>query len=155
MITIDLLKNHPNAINDLANIHYNLLGKIWFPQRPISKTIENLNTHLNDDQLPMTFVAFDRDTPVGMCSLRVDDGLGSKLTPWLGSLVVSSDYQKQGIAKKLIDKTKGQAKTMKYTKLYLFALDKTLPKYYESLGWSILGDDMFQDYPVTVMDIKL
>lgn len=155
IITIDLLKNHPSTINDLANIHYNLLGKIWFPQRPVSKTVENLNTHLNDEQLPMTFVAFDNDTPVGMCSLRVDDGLGYKLTPWLGSLVVSATYQKQGIAKKLINITKERAKSLGFKKLYLFALDKNIPKYYESLGWHIIGKDTFQNYPVTVMEAAL
>ncbi|MBP9777617.1 MAG: GNAT family N-acetyltransferase [Rickettsiaceae bacterium] len=155
MINIDLLKNHPVAIKPLAKIYRDILGETWFPERPISKTIESLNNHLNENQLPLTFVAFDNRTPVGMCSLRVDDGLGSKLTPWLGSLVVSSEYQKQGIAKKLINITKERAKSLGFKKLYLFALDETIPQYYQSLGWDIIGNDIFQNYPVTVMEIKL
>lgn len=155
MFHIDLLKNNPSAIETLAKIHYDVLGKVWFPERPISKTIENLANHLNDHKLPTTFVAFDKNIPVGMCSLRVDDGLNSKLTPWLGSLVVSTKYQKQGIAKKLIDATKNKAKALGFEKLYLFALDKTIPKYYKSLGWITIDKDTFLNYPVAIMEIDL
>ena len=38
-----------------------------------------------------------------MCSLRGNDGIRPDLTPWLGSLVVHPDYQKQGVGRRLID----------------------------------------------------
>ena len=74
MITIAYLKHHSDCIPDLAKIWYEVLGKIWVPDVPISRVEENLRNHLNIEQLPLTVVAFDEDKPVGMCSLRANDG---------------------------------------------------------------------------------
>lgn len=100
-IKIDLLKNHPSSIPALAKIWHEVLGAIWVPDIPIKQVEDNFNRHLNDQELPLTFAAFAGSIPVGMCSLRVNDGIRPDLTPWLGSLVVSPNYQKQGIAKRL------------------------------------------------------
>ena len=40
MITINLLKNHPNHIQELANIWHEVLGKIWVPDVPIEYVIQ-------------------------------------------------------------------------------------------------------------------
>jgi len=45
--------------------------------------------------------------------------------PWLGSLVVSSEYQNIGIGSLLIQTTIDKAQRMGFEKLYLFAFDKT------------------------------
>ena len=105
--------------------------------------------------MPITFVALDGDLPVGMCSLRENDGIRPDLTPWLGSLVVDPKYQKQGIGKMLIDVTVLKAKELGFEKLYLFAFDPTIPEYYERLGWRKIGMDEFKSHPVTVMEVEL
>ncbi len=151
MIKIDLLKNHPNTIPALADIWHEVLGKIWVPDIPIERVITRLKESRNDQALPITFVALDGDLPVGMCSLRENDGIRPDLTPWLGSLVVDPKYQKQGIGKMLIDVTVLKAKELKFKKLYLFAFDPTIPKYYERLGCKKIGMDEFKSHPVTVM----
>ena len=92
MITIDLLKNHPKSIPKLAIIWHDVLGKTWVPDIPVSRVIERFNDHLNDKTLPLTFVAIENNMPVGMCSLRENDGIRPDLMPWLGSLVVDSAY---------------------------------------------------------------
>ena len=74
MIKIDLLKNHPDAIPVLANIWHKVLGKIWVPDIPVERVISKFTHHLNDSNLPITFIALDGDLPVGMCSLRENDG---------------------------------------------------------------------------------
>ena len=79
MITIDFLKNHPQSIPTLAKIWHEVLGKIWIPDLPISRVEENLYNHLNETQLPITFVAFDSAQPVGMGSLRVNNGISQKI----------------------------------------------------------------------------
>ena len=95
MIKIDLLKNHPNARPALAYIWHEVLGKIWVPDVPVERVIARFADHLNDQALPITFVALDGDLPVGMCSLRENDGIRPDLTPWLGSLAIDPKYQKQ------------------------------------------------------------
>lgn len=155
MITIGLLRDHPESIPRLAQIWHEVLGKIWVPDVPVSRVIERFHDHLNDRVLPLTFVAMENHTPVGMCSLRLNDGIRPDLEPWLGSLVVDPIYQKKGIGKRLIDATKAKAKEIGYSKLYLFAFDPTVPDYYARLGWTHIGMDEFKGHPVTVMELKL
>ncbi len=90
-----------------------------------------------------------------MCSLRENDGIRPDLMPWLGSLVVDPNYQKQGIGKQLIDATKEKAKQLGFKQLFLFALDPLIPNYYQTLGWQTIGMDQFKGNPVTVMEIGL
>lgn len=155
MIKIDLLKNHPDAIPELAHIWHDVLGKIWIPDVPVERVITRFADHLNDQDLPITFVALDGEIPVGMCSLRENDGIRPDLTPWLGSLVVDPKHQKQGIGKMLIDVTVQKAKELGFKKLYLFAFDPTIPEYYKRLGWSQICMDEFKSHSVTVMEVDL
>lgn len=155
MIKVDILKNHPNTIPALAHIWHEVLGKIWVPDVSVERVIARFADHLSDKSLPITFVALDGDVPVGMCSLRENDGIRPDLTPWLGSLVVDPKYQKQGIGKMLADTTVLKVKELGFEKLYLFAFDPTIPDYYERLGWKKIGMDEFKSYPVTVMEIGL
>jgi predicted N-acetyltransferase YhbS len=155
MIKIDLLKNHPTTIPRLAKIWQEVLGSIWVPDVPIERVEQNFLKHLNENIMPLTFIALDNDTPVGMCSLRENDGIRPDLIPWLGSLVVDPAFQKQSIGKMLMDMTKQKARTFGFETLYLFAFDLTIPNYYERLGWEKIGMDKFKGHPVTVMETAL
>jgi hypothetical protein len=75
MIKIDFLKNHPDAIDPIAKIWHQVLGEIWVPDVSIERVKQRLVEHLNDDSLPLTFIALFNDKPVGMCSLRENDGI--------------------------------------------------------------------------------
>lgn len=156
MIRIELLKNHASAIPALAQIWYEVLGKIWVPDVTVERVITKLEESVNNNQdLPITFVALDGDLPVGMCSLRENDGIRPDLTPWIGSLVVDQKYQKQGIGIMLIDMALLKAKELGFEKLYLFAFDPTIPEYYQRLGWKKIGMDEFKSHVVTVMGVSL
>lgn len=155
MITIDILKNHPSSIPALANIWHQVLGSIWVPDISIERVEQNLLKHLNVDVMPLTFIAMENDKPVGMCSLRENDGIRPDFTPWLGSLVVASDFQGQGIGRMLMDITKQKASALGFEKIYLFAFDPTIPNYYEGLGWCKTGMDEFKNHTVTVMETAL
>jgi len=154
-ITIDFLKNHPQHIERLVQIWHEGIARTWLPDVCVNRVQEKLHEHLNDQSLPLTFIALDGEIPVGMCSLRENDGIRPELMPWLGSLVVDPVYQNQGIGKILIDATKDKAKLLGFSKLYLFAFDPTIPDYYERLGWSKIGMDEFKGHTVTVMEITL
>ncbi len=155
MITIELLKNHPDSIPRLVDIWHEGSATTWLPDVCLNRVQEQLHEHLNENSLPLTFVAFDGITPIGMCSLRVNDGIRADLSPWLGSLVVDLNYQKKGIGKMLVEATKNKAKELGFTQLYLFAFDPTTPNYYERLGWIIMGMDKFKEHPMTLMSVTL
>ncbi len=155
MIQIELLENYPEHISRLAEIWYDVLGKIWISGVSPANVVNNLKTHLNTETLPLAYVALHNQNPVGMASLRVNDGIRPDLSPWLGSLVVDTHFQKQGIGNQLINTVKEKAKNMGFQQCYLFALDPTIPEWYEKLGWKKIGMDQFKEHPVTVMEVSL
>ena len=158
-------RKHPGSIIELANIWCEVLGKIWAPDITPDAIITRLTESVNAHELPITFVALDGDVPVGMCSLRKKDigirpdVIYSTLSAedlakvvWLNALVVDTKYQKQGIAKMLIDVTVKCAKDLSFEKLYLLAVDPTIPNYYIRLGWKKIGMDEFKSHPATIME---
>ncbi len=155
MIKIDLLKNHPNTIPALANVWHEVLGKIWFPELTIQE-IESLTyDELNTCDETTSFVALYDEIPVGFCTFKLKEEFRPDLGPWLADVVVAPKHQKQGIGKMLVDVAVRQAKKRCFKKLYLFAFDPTIPKYYERLGWKKIDMDEFKSHPVTVMEVEL
>ena len=155
MITIDYLKHHPDSIPILATLWLDTIGRLWAPHVTREEVIQRFQSHLNIDTLPLTFVALDGDIPVGMCSLRLTDGIRPDLSPWLGSLLVDPKYQNNGIGKMLIKTTQSKAKDLGYNTLHLFTFDPNLPSYYRRLGWDIMEMDELRGHPITLMDIQL
>jgi GNAT superfamily N-acetyltransferase len=155
MIHITYLKHQSSAITRLSQLWKQLIGDVWAPDVSESDVIERFKTHMNTQHLALTCVAFHQDSPIGMCSLREHEGIRPELTPWLGSLVVDPDYQRQGVGRQLIAKVLKCAKDMGYTHVHLFTFDPTLPAYYAKLGWELIGLDQFHGRPITVMHITL
>ena len=153
-IEVDLLKNNPHAIPALANIWHEVLGKIWMPEIGIEE-IESLYYEELQHDMPLTYIALYDQIPVGSCTLELNGGIRPDLGPWLGDLVVDPKYQKQGVGKMLVDVAFNKAKALGFEKLYLFAFDSAVPKYYERLGWKRIGMDQFKSHPVTVMELAL
>lgn len=154
MIKIDFLKNHSGVIHALANIWHEGLGKIWMPEIGIEE-IESLYYEELKKDIPITYIALCGVTPVGSCTLQLNDDVRPDLGPWIGDLVIDPKYQKKGIGKMLVDATIEKAKELGFEKLYLFAFDPNIPEYYERLGWEKIGMDDFKSHPVTVMEIGL
>lgn len=154
MITIDLLKNHPQAIPALAKIWLEVLGCTWMPHVSSTEITGWLNEWLNDSVLPCALIALDGDKPVGMCSLQVNDGIRPDLLPWLGDLCVAPAYQNRGIGKQLVSAALDKAQALGFENLYLFAFEESLIEYYHKQGWRTIGNDLYEGHPVIVMAFK-
>lgn len=154
IITIDFLKNHPQAIPVLAKIWLEVLGKIWMPEVSVDEA-ESLYYQELQQEMPLTYVALYNHIPVGSCTLELNCGIRPNLSPWLGDLVVAPAYQKQRVGKKLVDVAIEKTKRLGFERLYLFTFDPTIPAYYERLGWRKIGMDEFNNHPVTLMEISL
>lgn len=155
MMQIKLLAECREHIPALAQLWFDELGKIWIPQASVEKAVANLEEHVNLHTLPLTFVALDANTPIGMVSLRKDNGLGDALTPWLDSLIVDAKYRRRGVGEGLINIIKQCALHMGYARLYLFALDPKIPEWYKKLGWEEIDKNTFHLHPATLMAINL
>jgi GNAT superfamily N-acetyltransferase len=154
-IKINFLADCQQHIPYLAALWYEQISKIWVPNASIERATENLFKHSNLDQLPLTLVATTNDVPVGMASLRMNDGIQTHHAPWLGSLVVDPAHRKQKIGEQLIDVIKQRTFLLGYTKLFLLAFDPTIPCWYERLGWKFICNDQLFGHSVSVMNINL
>ncbi len=150
-IEYKLLADCPDTIPTLTELWFTELGQPWVPGADIARAHTTYQNHLNHDSLPLTVVARHEDQAIGMASLRANDGIRDDLSPWLGSLVVDPGYRRQGIGQALITRIMTLAQAMGYAHLYLFALDPTLPAWYNKLGWREIAQDQFRQRPVTVM----
>lgn len=155
MMQIELLADYSEHIPELAKLWYEELSRHWNPQATIEKATQLLINHINKEQLPLAFVAFCDNQPIGMACLRDTDGIRPSDTPWLGSLVVHPNYRGSKVGETLINKVKNVAKSLGYPTLYLLAFDLTLPNWYTRLGWKFTGHDKLLGHPVTVMSIDL
>lgn len=153
MIKIDLLKNNPHAVPAIANIWYDVLGKIWMPEIEI-KEIEALSYEELNQEMPITYIALHgaAGIPVGACTLELNGGIRPDLTPWIGDLVVDTKYQKQGIGKILLDTAVRKAHELGFQKIYLFTFDASIASYYIRFGWEQIGLDIFKSKPVILME---
>lgn len=97
MLEFKLLSQCPTVIPQLAQIWRKELGQVWPPDVDVAKIETKLKEHTNSQKMPLTYVALIESHPVGVCSLRYSDGIWPHASPWLGSLVVSSDFQRQGV----------------------------------------------------------
>lgn len=154
-IEIKLLQNHPEAIPALAKIWYEVLGATWIPEASIAKAQVEYANHTNENCLPLTFVAFDNNKPIAMCSLRNNDGIREDLSPWLGSLVVDKNYQRLGIGKKLMRVAIQKARDLNLEKLHLFILNHDLIHYYANLGWKKVSMESFKGHSVIMMEMGI
>ena len=153
-LVISYLVDHPECLPQLAGWAFEAWGR-YNPSSSLERAQDKLKTHLNKSRLPLTYIVFKEDLLAGMCSLRMNDGIRPDLAPWLGSLYVEPDMRGQGIGEELIRVTTEKARSMGYHKLYLLAFDKTLPDWYQKLGWQMLGVDELNGHPVSVMEMTL
>lgn len=154
-IEIKFIADCKRHIPWLATLWYEEISRYWVPEASIERAQNNLIKHANHDQLPLTLVAFENKRPVGMASLRENDGIQPHLTPWLGSLVVDPACRGQKIGEQLIDAIKQLSIRLGHNTLYLLAFDPTIPTWYTKLGWKLIGSDQLFNHSVAVMKIAL
>lgn len=152
-IEIQLLNKNAAAIPKLAKILHAELGK-WFAVTTLHEIETWMYEWLNED-LPLAMVAFDHNTPVGLCSLQINDGIRPELKPWLGDLCVTTAYKNLGIGTMLVSAAKNKARELGFYKLYLFTPDPLIPGFYIRTGWQKIGVDIYNGHTVTVMEIFL
>lgn len=103
----------------------------------------SLVAHSMDNDIPLVYVAFLEDMPVGAVALlRADLFSRQDLFPWMADLYVCPEYRSRGIGSELQDFIISKAKGLGYKEIYLYT---PLTGYYEKKGWKYLGDEMDRD----------
>ena len=153
-IKIDLLKYHPEAIPALGKLLLSMFKEIWNPDTN-PELVESWLLEWCNEIIPLAYIALDRDKPVGIGSLQINDGIRPDLMPWMGDLCIDKAYQKHGIGKALIQFIQNKAKEFGHSELFLFTHNPDMINYYNRLGWQEIDRDKFNGHSVIVMKTRL
>lgn len=146
---IELLLDHQYLIPEIAQLKFQEFGHL-VPEKTVQDFIKGLENHLNDRELPITFVVVENKQFVGTFSLRKSDlNTHQHLSPWVASVLVTPSKRKKGIGAFLVKRAEGIAKELGYNCLFLFTTYKEA--WYSKLEWQTLERTVFNNGPITVM----
>jgi N-acetylglutamate synthase-like GNAT family acetyltransferase len=149
MLTIKNLKQFPQYIDLLAKWHHNEWSYLN-PQRPLRDRAKELETHLEIDSIPQTFIAFVDDKPVGCASvLESDMDTKPDLYPWLASVFVLPEFRHRGIGRKLVHQVMQHTKEAGSKNMYLYTPDRA--HFYKNMGWKSMEEVKYHGENVTIM----
>ena len=152
-IQISYLIDHPEYIPQLGQWLFEQWGSILGEETPAAR-IEKLKRHLNRDTLPIAWVAHANGQVLGTAALRVHDLEDRQdLTPWLGGVLVGTQFRCRGIGEALCAAVEGEARSRGIETLYLFTLD--LEAWYSRLGWRVLGPCAWHERAGVIMGKQL
>lgn len=143
------LRQIPQSLNQLAQWHHREWAH-FNPGQSLQQRIEKMQSYLNDDFIPSTFVAIEDDEVLGSAAIIESDMEDrSELTPWLASVFVGPDKRKQGIGSQLVKHVMTQAASKRYRNLYLYTENDT--GFYQRLGWEPLEARNYYGTDVIIM----
>ena len=92
----------------------------------------------NSDKLPLGIALIEDDKIIGFCTLR-ENRLKNHLdiNPWLCNLMIFSEFQGKGYAKKMLNFACEKFKAMGYSKIYSWT--DQVPDFYKKIGWHYEG----------------
>lgn len=157
-LRLDLLKNCPQVIPILAQWLYEEWHcyDIFLTKE---KLIHSFITRLNNDRIPITFVALKNDKPVGTISLKknIDPEFSDfpKNSVWMGSLQVVLEERNQGFGQELLKFATTIAKYLGYEKLYFYTSNHMNVKWYLKKGAQIIEERPFRNHMITILHISL
>jgi N-acetylglutamate synthase-like GNAT family acetyltransferase len=149
------LGERPDTIPIVAAWLYEQWG-YFHDHDSVDRRIQELNERLQTDELPVAFVALSSTAPdarpIGTASLTPDDlETRPDLTPWLASVFVRAENRRTGVGAALVLAVVAHARKLDVKTLYLFTEDRA--DFYERLGWSTVGPEVYRGHDVIVMKI--
>ncbi len=152
MFEILNLQDEPENLAKLASWHQDEWSYLN-PGENLTARITRMQSHLNNELIPSTFIAKDKTLLGSAAIISQDMKTDPPLTPWLASVFVRPENRKQGIGSRLVLHVMTEARKEGVNILYLYTPDQV--SFYSKLGWSILDKRQYQDHDVTIMQVKL
>jgi predicted N-acetyltransferase YhbS len=121
-----------------------------FPHQTAAERAAKFKTHLNREELPIAWIAYEGDTALGTAALRKSDLEGrEELGPWLGGVFVPLPHRGRGIASALCQVVEGKAHNQGVSRLYLFTHGQE--SLYARLGWSPMERTLWHGHECSIM----
>jgi len=148
-IRIELLADHPEWVPTIAQWHWDEWGHLD-PEGSLVKWADGIAKRNNKDRIPITFVAVEKDLPVGSVSVEENDMETRKdLIPWLSGVYVKPECRSRGIASQLIRSAIDKSQNLDIENLYLYT--RSAYGLYRKLGWIEMEKCHYQGREVTIM----
>lgn len=157
-LRLELLKNCPEVIPELAEWEYQD-WHLYDTSLTREKLIEEFNHSLNDEKLPLTLVAFRRETPIGVIALiergepeffDLEDG-----NPWGGSFHVIPTERAQGLGENMAMVLLKIAQALGYQKIHFYTSNPLIVKWYTSRGAQIIRQQSYRNHMITMMEFLI
>jgi GNAT superfamily N-acetyltransferase len=160
-ISIDYLAHCPELIDELARLSWKEWQDIYEQRKQtLEHSVKNYRDRMNTDRLPLTLVAVqsglavNRRELVGMVSLKFHDmDTRPDLDPWLGGLLVLSEWRNRGVGTMLMQRATEEARRLKVPQLYLWT--HTAERLYHKLGWQVVERTNYFGKEAVVMQLDL
>ncbi len=149
-IQICTLAERPHHLATLASWYVNEWGHLD-GVNSIHEEIEKLSGFLNQDFLPLIYLAVIEDELIGAAQLKhYEMDIYPDKKHWLGGVYVADKYRGLGVAKQIIEVALEKARALKIPSLYLQTerLDGGL---YGTMGWIALEQVTYKGDLVLVM----
>lgn len=148
MFEIINLKQATDNLSTLAKWHHDEWSYLN-PGESIEQRIVRMQSHLDTNFIPSTFIARDKHLLGSAAIVDHDIETEPQLSPWLASVFVSPEHRRQGIGRQLVQHVMAQATTQGIKQLYLFTPDRQ--NFYRELGWSVMKQVEYHGHMITVM----
>lgn len=150
---IDLLADYPHYVESLA-LPVLEHWRFALPEDTLEVRKAKLRGHLNQNDLPIAWVAHQDGEVFGTAALRVHDLEDrTDLTPWLGGVFVLPAHRKKGIGSALSLTVERHAASKGVVELFLFTLDKQ--KLYTRLGFRRIEDIDWRGFSGVIMSKRI
>ena len=140
LIKIDNILNHPEFIPIIVKWTFEewYTSYLDFKLDNLEKAIDEFKKNIQYDRLPICYVAYIDNIPVGTIGMDYKDTPQSldhldKNIPWVIDVFVNKDFRKKGIATFLIKYIIKKAKEMGFKSLYLWTTNQQ--NIYKKFGW--------------------
>ncbi len=132
------LNQCPQYIEVCAAWNYAQWG-CYEPEETYERALAHYKSSVDDQSLPLYWVAYDDVRPMGMIGLRTYEHPDhTDLKPWIGGVFVHPEFRGRGIAVAMMDVALKSARDVfGYKKCYL---QSYTPDYYAKFGWINLGN---------------
>lgn len=106
----------------------------------------------------MTFIAMDGSgAPIGSVTVVQHDMPDRSdlhhLSPWIAGMFVVPGERQKGVGSALMRHAAAKARLVGVRELFLYT--SSARRFYERLGWTLLGDDFYEGEQVTIMRSRL
>jgi GNAT superfamily N-acetyltransferase len=150
VMKIDLLMNHRQHIPTLAGWFKEDSPEYFKDQSLETIAEEHFASRLNEDTLPISFLAYVDEVPVGTVALLAESVTTHQhLSPWLGGLFVHPEYRHQGVGLKLVRAGLEKARVLGFDSVY--AGISQAEEHYISQGWEVFERVIYYEKPLSIL----